>query len=153
MSLLIIVSSTQAYTSSAGAITAVTVPANTSIVLIIGSIVPPGATYSILSELDADIYTVDATGNPAYTSDDASETQEYQHMLNYTFRTDFIAQNQVLYAMQWMTGYSGQVLVSTQQGNYLGGLGIDSAVFIAADGYVAPCDVMLAGSALVAITS
>ena len=108
---------------------AVSVPSNTSIVLLIGSVVPPGAAYGVLTQVEASTSILNTIGNPAYTSDDddtntsSPNADDYDNMLNYTIRTDFIAQNQVLYAMQWMTGYPGTVLLagwgSTEQSSLL----------------------------------
>lgn len=122
------------------------VPANTSIVLIIGSIVPPGAAYGVLAQVYANDSVIALTQNPAYQSDDDAsadpDADTYTSLLNYSIRTDFIAQNQVLYAMQWMPGYEGSILLQTEdpqkvlgdQGFALGGMGIDRAIFVAAAG-------------------
>jgi hypothetical protein len=96
----------------------------------------------MITQVEADSSALSSTDNPAYISsnDEYSDNQYYASMLNYTARTDFIAQNQVLYAMQWMTGYEGTVLLNVQNGTATqgqgasGGLGIDRAVFISAQG-------------------
>lgn len=113
------VSSFQAYTSTPGSLAVLDVPANTSIVLIFGSLVPPSPAYAVTSALVA-------------PDNQLPSLARGPDVKNFTGNNDFIAQNVVLYAQQWVPGYAGAIAIQVGAGR--GGVGIDRAVFISAEG-------------------